>query len=367
MRSRTPAPASISRLRGSDGPAGAAVVDLSANENPFGPSPRALAALAEEAVRVHRYPDEGAALERALATRLRVAPEQIVLGNGSCEVLEAIARATLRPGDRALLVDPSFPAYRSLVARTGAAPLAVAFGDDGEDLPALARRVCARTRLVVLANPNNPTGAMFGAAAWRRFLDAIPRDVVVAIDEAYGEYVLRPDYPRTLEDVARGHPVVVVRSFSKAYGLAGARLGYGIAAGPLRGRIAAQLQRYATSRLARAAALAALSDEEHLARCASLNAAGRRFLQSRLFGLGLEVPASEANFLLVRTPDAGGVCRRLGERGVKVKWLEGYGLPDAFRVSVGRPEENDRFVQALTEVLAPRAAASREGGGLSPW
>ncbi len=338
-----------------------AVLDLSANENPFGPSPRALAAIADAAAHAHRYPDkEGAALKEALARRLRVHVEQIFLGNGSCEVLEAIARATLRPGDRALVVEPSFPAYRSIIARTGATAVAAPLERE-EDPAALATRVCERTRLVILANPNNPTGATFGSAAWERFIADVPPDVVVAVDEAYAEYVLRPDFPRVLEDVAAGRPVVVVRSFSKAYGLAGLRLGYGVAAAPLRRRVGDQLQQFNTSRLAQAAALAALSDEDHLARCVAMNAAGRRFLRAQLFALGLPVPPSEANFLLVRGPHASGVCRGLRERGVLVKPLDGYGMPEAFRVSIGRPEDNDRFVDALSGVLALHRETSHEG------
>lgn len=339
-----------------------AVLDLSANENPYGPSPRAVAAIADEVARVHRYPDkDGAALKEALARALHVGTEQIVLGNGSCEVLEAIARATLRPGDRALVVEPSFPAYRSIIARAGATAAAAPAGGDDPDLAELASRVCERTRLVLLANPNNPTGATFGARAWERFLASLPPHVVVAIDEAYGEYVLRPDYPRPLEDVAAGRPVVVVRSFSKAYGLAGLRLGYGVAAAPLRRRIGEQLQQFNTSRLAQAAAVAALSDEDHLGRCVAMNAVGRRFLRTQLFGLGLSVPPTEANFLLVREAHAAEVCAGLRDRGVLVKPLERFGAADAFRVSVGRPEDNARFVETLSDVLALQRRTSQAG------
>jgi histidinol-phosphate aminotransferase len=230
----------------------------------------------------------------------------------------------------------------------------VEVGAEGDALDGLADAICERTRLVILANPNNPTGATFGEAAWQRLLARIPPEVVVAIDEAYGEYVLRGDYPRALQAVAAGHPVIVVRSFSKVYGLAGLRLGYGVAAAPLARRIAAQLQQFNTSRLAQAAAVAALGDDAHLARCVALNALGRRFLRAELFGLGLGSPPSEANFLLVSVPHAPEVCRALRDRGVLVKTLEGYGIPDAFRVTVGRPEDNERFVEALRDSLAAR-------------
>lgn len=337
-------------------PAASALLDLSANENPHGPSPLAVAAIREAALRAHRYPDrEGSALKLALARRHGLSVDHFALGNGSCEVLEAIARATLGPGDRALVVQPSFPAYRSAIARAGATVATVELGPDPEDLSAVAAQICGWTRLVVLANPNNPTGVAFGAASWRRFLASVPPGVLVAIDEAYGEYVLRPDYPQTLEAVAAGRPVAVVRSFSKAYGLAGLRLGYVAAAPPLARRTAAQLQQFNTNAIAQAAALAALADEDHLGRCVAQNAAGRAFLERSLRGLGLSALPSEANFLLVSAPGAPAICRGLRERGVLVKPLDTYGLPDAFRVSVGTTLDNERFVDALSAILAEPA------------
>ena len=332
--------------------AGREVIDLSANENPSGPSPNALAAIMHAAKQAHRYPDKnGTALKGELANRLGVAIEQIVLGNGSAEVIDAIARATLGPGDEAIVGSPSFPAYRSSIARTGAAVTAVPLVDGAEDLATIAKRVSGRTRLVMLANPNNPTGGSFGAASWEQFIAQMPRHVVVVVDQAYYEYVTRTDFPRVLEQVAAGQGVVVLRSFSKAYGLAGLRLGYGIAPPPLAQRIERQVQHFNTNRVAQAAALAALCDEDYLAHCIERNAEGRRYLHRELTALGLSVPESQANFLLVQTANAIEVHRRLRDRGVLVKLLDGFGLPDAIRVSVGGPEDNERFLEALASVL----------------
>jgi histidinol-phosphate aminotransferase len=328
------------------------VIDLSANENPLGPSPSALAAITQAAKQAHRYPDkDGTALRQALANRLGVAIEQIVLGNGSAEVIDAIARATLGPGDEAIVGTPSFPAYRSSIARAGAAVTEVPLIDGAEDLATIAKRVGDRTRLVILANPNNPTGGTFGAASWEAFIAQMPGHVVVVVDEAYYEYVTRADFPRALEQGAAGQGIVVVRSFSKAYGLAGLRLGYGIAPPPLRQRIEKQVQHFNTSRVAQAAALAALADEDYLAHGVAMNGEGRRYLHRELTALGFVVPESQANFLLVRIANAAEVHRRLGERGVLVKLLDGFGLPDAIRVSVGGREDNERFLEALAGVL----------------
>lgn len=332
--------------------AGREVIDLSANENPLGPSPSALGAIVHAAKQAHRYPDKnGTALKKALANRLGVVIEQIVLGNGSAELIDAIARATLGPGDEAIVGSPSFPAYRSSIARARAVVTAVPLIDGAEDLATMAQRVSDRTRLVILANPNNPIGGTFGAASWAEFIAQMPGHVVVVVDEAYYEYVTRPDFPRAIEQVAAGQRVVVLRSFSKAYGLAGLRLGYGIAPALLAHGIGKQVQNFNTNRVAQAAALAALCDEDYLAHSVEVNAEGRRYLHRELTALGFLVPESQANFLLVQTSNAVEVHRRLRECGVLVKLLDGFGLPDAIRVSVGGPQDNERFLEALASVL----------------
>lgn len=332
--------------------AGPEVIDLSANENPFGPSPSALAAIVHAAKQAHRYPDKnGTALKKELANRLGVAIEQIVLGNGSAELIDAIARATLGPGDEAIVGSPSFPAYRSSIARAGAAVTPVPLVNGAEDLAAIAKRISDRTRLVILANPNNPTGGTFGSASWEEFVAQMPGHVVVVVDEAYYEYVTLPDFPRALEQVAAGQGIVVLRSFSKAYGLAGLRLGYGIAPALLAQGIEKQVQNFNTNRVAQAAALAALCDEDYLAHSVGMNEEGRGYLHRGLTALGFKVLESQANFLLVQTSNAVEVSRCLRERGVLVKLLDGFGLPDAIRVSVGGPQDNERFLEALACVL----------------
>jgi histidinol-phosphate aminotransferase len=227
--------------------------------------------------------------------------------------------------------------------------------DGAEDLPRMARRICERTRLIILANPNNPAGGAFDAAQWEEFLAQLPSHVMVVADEAYFEYVSLPEYPQTLKAVAEGRNVIVLRSFSKAYGLAGLRIGYGVAPAPLRQRIEAQLQHYNTNRMAQVAALAALGDRDHLARCVAMNAQGRLYLQRELSAMGFSVAPSQANFLLVRVADAARVHEQLRRQGVLVKRLDAFGQPDAIRVSVGRPEENKRFLEALANATTPQS------------
>jgi histidinol-phosphate aminotransferase len=330
-----------------------AMVDLSANENPFGPSPEAVRAIIDGAGIAHRYPDsQGAVLKTALAEALGVKIDNIVLGNGSSEVIEMTARALIDDGGEAIIGWPSFPTYRSAVGRAGAAAVLAPLVDHAYDLDAMAERADGQTRLVIIGNPNNPTGLAIARTALDRFLDRLPPGVVVCIDEAYGEYVGRPDFPNTLDDIAAGRSLVVVRTLSKAYGLAGLRIGYAIAPESLACRIDSQRQRFNTNCIAQAAALAAIRDPDYLARIVALNAWGRDWLASRLSALGLIFLDSEANFLMVKVGDGARVCRELKEVGLLVKPLDGLGLPEYIRVSVGRPDENARFFECLRTTLA---------------
>ncbi len=329
-----------------------AIIDLSANENPFGPSDFAVRAIVAAASAAHRYPDgKGARLKEALAGALGVEAGQIVLGNGSCEVLELAARAILGVGDEVIFGWPSFPTYRAIIARAGGAAVATPLAHWAYDLDAMAERVTSRTRLVILGNPNNPTGLAMSRKAFGDFLDRLPAQVTVIVDEAYREFVRQPDFAEALAEMRNGRPVVVTRTLSKAYGLAGMRIGFAVAPAPLARRIDSQRQRFNTGRIAQAAALAAIGDHQHLARCVALNAENRLWLEERLRALGLAFPSSQANFVLLRVGDGRRVFEGLRKRGVLVKPLEAFGLTDCIRVSVGRRENNEEFVRALEEVL----------------
>jgi histidinol-phosphate aminotransferase len=335
-------------------------VKLASNENPLGPSPRALAALRDALAGIHRYPD-GACFElrAALATRLGVEPRQLVFGCGSDELLELVAKAFLGPGDEAVFAWPSFAMYPIVVQGMGATPVRVAL-DAGlvHDLPALAKAITPRTRAVFVCNPNNPTGTSVGAEAFDRFAAGLPDDVVLVIDEAYREYVRRPDFPDGLGWVRRRPGTVVLRTFSKIYGLAGLRVGYGVADPRLAGWLERGRHPFNVSRLAEVAACAALDDGEHVARSRGVNAEGATYLERELCALGFEVWPSDANFVLVRVGRPGAYDALLRE-GVIVRPMGGFGLPDCIRITIGLPEENERCVKALRKLVEARPGPSR--------
>ncbi len=332
-------------------------VKLASNENPLGPSPRALDALRRAITGMHRYPDSaGFELTRALAVRLGLDPAQIVLGNGSDDIIGMLATALLQPGDEVVMPQPSFQMYEIVTRAAGAVPVMVPLRELQTDLAAMAARVTARTRLVFVNTPHNPTGSLILKPELDRFLDRLPPEVPVVLDEAYIEFVRDPAGPDSRDYVRAGRPVVGLRTFSKAYGLAGLRVGYGL----MHPQTAAVLHRvrqpFNVSLPAQAAACAALEDAEFLEDTLRTVHAGVDYLQAELASLGLECRPTQANFLMFRVPgDARAVYEALLDRGVIVRPLGSYGYPDRLRVSVGRAEENRRFVAALEEVL--RASA----------
>ena len=327
------------------------VAKLASNENPLGPSPRALAAAREACARVNLYPDGSAFyLKRALAQKLSVTPEEIVVGNGSNEVLELMVRTFLGPDDETLTSENSFVVYRLATHAHGRRCVEAPMREGHHyDLDAIAARLSARTRLVFLANPDNPNGTWFGAAALERFLAAVPRQVLVVLDEAYIEYVTEPGFPDGLEIRKKHEKLVVVRTFSKIYGLAGMRLGYGV----LRPDLAAFLDRvrepFNTSLVAQAAGAAALGDEEHVRRSRELVASERPFLSEGLQALGARPVPSQANFVLA---DVGRPGREIFEpllrEGVVVRPIGG---PTCVRITIGTRAENQKLLRALRKVL----------------
>jgi len=333
------------------------VVKLASNENPLGPSPRALEAARAALARVHRYPDGPAtALREALARRLGVSAAQVVIGNGSTELIDLFARAFLGPEDNAVISEGAFARFGQVVrARNGRARL-VPMRDLTHDLAAMRAAVDERTRLVYVANPNNPTGTWNRTREVEALLDGLPQDVLVVLDEAYFEYADEAEYPDGVRWVRQGRPVAVLRTFSKVYGLAGLRVGYGVAAPDVVEAVDIVREPFNSNVPGQAAALAALEDEAHVRRTLELTRAERERLGSALRERGHRVAPSLANFLFVDVGrDAASVYRDLVAQGVVVRPLRAYGFDTALRISIGAPEENARLLTALDAVLsAPR-------------
>ena len=331
-------------------PLGAPFADLAGNENPFGPSPLAREAITDALSRLHRYPElEAGALRAALAQRLALPASHIVIGNGACELIDLAMRSCASAGGEVLIPDPAFPAYRSAAARAGARVVSVPLAGADYRVEAFLERLTPATRLVVVASPHNPTGTLMAPADWARLRDALPDGAWLLLDEAYRDYAAEADLIDARADVRRGARVIVLRSLSKVEGLAGLRVGYGFAPEAMAQRLAALCPHYHVGTLAQVAAVAALADERHRADSVAANARERAALMAGLAHLGAEFVPSAANFVLLRAPrDA---LARLAARGVAVKAMTRYGLPDHIRVSVGLPAENARFLAALGELI----------------
>jgi histidinol-phosphate aminotransferase len=329
------------------------VVKLASNENPLGPSPRAVEAMRAAAAGAHRYPDgSGGALRRALAARHRVPAGQVVLGNGSTELVEIAAKVFLASGRGAVVGEPSFIMYR-IAAEAMAAPLtAVPLRDERHDLEAMAAACRSDTALVYIGNPNNPTGTYVTRSEMEAFFRRVPAHVLTLIDEAYGDYVEAPDYPQGLEFLAAGRQVAVLRTFSKIHGLAGIRIGYAVTTPEVAAALDAVRSPFNTSVLAQAAALAALEDAEHVARCRAENGREVALMSRELDRRGLAFVPTVANFFLVKTRLRGTeLYSALLARGVIVRPMEAYGYTHAVRISVGTSAENRRLLEALDRAL----------------
>jgi histidinol-phosphate aminotransferase len=324
-------------------------IKLASNENPLGPSPKALAALSEAEPTLNRYPDGGAhRLRMALADRWKVPPEQVVPGNGSDEIIGLLARAFLSPGDEAVMAGQTFPIYKMEVVAAHGVPVVVPLKNWRHDLPAMAEAVTSRTRLLFVCNPNNPTGTMVSKEEVAALMARVPERVIVVFDEAYYEYVQSPEFPDCLAYVKQGRNAAVLRTFSKVYGLAGLRIGYSLTTGEIASYLNRVRPPFNANSLAQRAALAALADEEHVTRSRALNQAEMARVRSGLLSLGIQPLPSEANFLYFDVGrDGRGVFELLLREGVIIRHIEGRMV----RVSIGLPEENSQFLGALKKVL----------------
>jgi histidinol-phosphate aminotransferase len=337
----------VARELGLD-PAG--IIKLASNENAFGPSPRAVAAAKAALDEGQLYPDGGCfALRGKLAARHQLNPDQFAVGNGSNEIIELLGHAFLRPGDEVVMAAPAFVVYKLVTLLFGAKPIEVPLREWRHDLPAMAAAITERTKLVCVCSPNNPTGTANTEAEMVAFVRALPSHVVCVIDEAYAEFLGRePDF-RPL--IAEGRKVICLRTFSKIYGLASLRVGYGYANKDLCALLNRVRQPFNVNAIAQAAAVAALDDREFAEHCVRENLAGLAQLERGCQALGLEFVPSVANFLLIKVGDGGTVFERLQQRGVIVRPVKSYGLPEWIRVTVGTKQQNERLLAELGHVL----------------
>jgi len=331
----------------------AGIVKLASNENPLGPSPKALEAIRAELAELTRYPDgNGFELKQKLAARCGVSPAQVTLGNGSNDILDLVARAWLAPGLNAVFSQYAFAVYPIATQAVGAQGKVVPAKDHGHDLEAMLAAIDANTRVVFVANPNNPTGTWFGPAALESFLARVPQNVLVVLDEAYIEYAEGDELPDGLDYLARYPNLLVSRTFSKAYGLASLRVGYALSSPQVADVLNRVRAPFNVNSLALAAACAALDDADYLAASRHTNDAGMAQLEAGFRHLGLSWIPSKGNFIAVDFGrDAAPINQALLQAGVIVRPVAGYGMPTFLRVSIGTEPENARFLEALEQIL----------------
>ncbi|HHU50923.1 MAG TPA: histidinol-phosphate transaminase [Firmicutes bacterium] len=330
------------------------VIKLASNENPLGPSPKGRTAVSEVLSELHIYPDGNSFyLKQALAAKLGVKVEELIIGNGSDEIIKLLAEAFFRPGDEVVISEHTFGEYAYAAHLMGAKIRRAPAGQDfGHDLEQMAAAVTERTKAVFICNPNNPTGTMITKDELEKFISSVPSQVLIVLDQAYFEYVEDPAYPDGIDYIGDGR-VLVLRTFSKIYGLAGLRVGYGIGAAGLISYLNRVKEPFNVNIPAQAAARAALEDTEFLAKSKKLNQDGIAFLTAGFTELGLDYVPTQANFILFATPyHSKDVFQRMLEKGVIVRTGDIFGLPKYIRVTVGTEEQNERFLKALKEVLS---------------
>ena len=329
------------------------VIKMASNENVLGPSPKAIEAIRNLAPEVFYYPEGSAPeLRKALAEKWSVTPEQVILGNGSDELLVYIGLAVLNPGDQIIQADPTFSEYRYVATLCGAEVVSIPMKDLTHDLAAMKEAVTGRTKLLFIANPNNPTGAIVTRQEVETLWDGLPQHVTVVFDEAYSEYAESEDYPDGLQYVREDRNVIVLRTFSKAYALAGLRVGYAIASEEIVGYLNKLRQPFNVNSVAQAAAVASLRDTDQVPRTQKLNSEGKRYLCEEFDRLGLKYAPSDANFIFVDTgKDSKEVFQALMQKGVIVRTGDIFGYPTHIRVTIATPAMNQRFIRELKTAL----------------
>ena len=329
-------------------------IKLASNENPFGPSPIALEAINKAAPRLHIYPDQKSIeLRETLAKKLKLSEDNIIIGNGSDEIMQLASATFLKPGEEVVIPAHTFSLYETFTHLFDGRPIIVPLKDNEQDLNAMAKAITPKTKMIFLCNPHNPTGTMISKAKLEAFLSSVPKNVLVIIDEAYVEFADSKDFPETIPLAKERENILILRTFSKYYGLAGLRIGYGIASPELIKYMFRVKPPFNVNRLAQAGALAALQDEQFLEKTYKNNLEQRTFLYQELDKLGLEYKKTQSNFIFIKVKQpADEIFLQMLKQGVIIRPLTSFGLPEAIRVSIGAPEQNEKFVKALSGIVS---------------
>ncbi|MDA8078145.1 MAG: histidinol-phosphate transaminase [Nitrospiraceae bacterium] len=323
-------------------------IKLASNENPVGPSPAALAVIRESVADLNRYPDGGGFhLRQALSRSLRVAEDELILGNGSNELLDMAARTFMRDGDEAVMATPSFVVYFMAAQSVGGVSVQVPLINYTHDLKAMGDAITPKTKMIFIANPNNPTGTINGKKEFDEFMTRVSDDILVVVDEAYYEYVTDSGYADSMRHFRAGRNILILRTFSKIYGLAGLRIGYGIGPKQVLSDMNRLREPFNTNTLAQKAAVAALADAGHVRRSREVNEEGKQYLCKELTAAGMSYVPTQANFIYMPVEDSKALYDGLLKKGVIIRPMG----PGAVRVTIGLPEENRRFIDALKAVV----------------
>ena len=330
------------------------IIKLASNENPLGPSPLAIASMKEAMLNVNLYPDGNTYyLKQDLAKHLSVSPKNLILGNGSNEILQIVGETFISANNEVIFSESAFVVYQLVSKICGAKSVIIPMLNFDQDLGAMADAITNRTKVIFVANPNNPTGTMVTKDQVEQLVEQVPKHILIVFDEAYCEYIDRPDYPETINYILNEKEnILITRTFAKIYGLAGLRIGYGISTPTIIDLMNRVRQPFNCNTLAQVAAQAALKDHQHVKESRELNEKGKTQLYHFFDGIGLDYVPSEGNFILVHFDSSGQkIADLLLQKGVIVRPVAGYGFPNSIRVTIGTTEENQRFISTLTRIL----------------
>ncbi|MBN2620327.1 histidinol-phosphate transaminase [candidate division WOR-3 bacterium] len=329
------------------------VIKLASNENPLGPSPKAVQAIGKRINTINLYPDDNCFyLKKAISAKFNMPGDQVIVGSGSVELIELIFKAYVNPGDEVIMSDPSFIMYKIACQIYGGKRIAIPLQEYHHDIDSIARAITEKTKILILDNPINPTGTIIDEARFHRFVEQVPDDIILVADEAYREYIENADYPKTMDYLKQKNNVVILYTFSKIYGLAGLRVGYGFASPDIISALMKVRLPFNVNSIAQIGAAAALDDTAFVQQSQKNNEAGKEYLYKELPRIGLAFTPTYGNFILVHfQTEARDIFEKLQARGVITRTVMEYGLPNALRITIGTPHQNEQLIRCLTEIV----------------